>query len=65
MTDANLSGEMTLTSLPGDVSRWQAVQAMLKADAGKIEEAKHIQSEKIAAFIIEPNSPGNASTAFP
>ncbi len=56
-----LAGEMTLTSLPGGLSRWEAVQAMLKADTGKIEEAKHIQTEKIAAFILEPNSTGEAS----
>lgn len=55
------AGEMTLTSLPGNVSRWQGMQAMLKADAGKIEEATHIQSEKMAAFILEPNSSGIAS----
>ena len=56
------AGEMTLTSLPGNVSRWEGVQAMLKADAGKIEEAKHVQSEKIAAFILEPNSSGKAAS---
>lgn len=49
---------MTLTSLPGKMSRLEGAKAMLKADAGKIEEVKHIQSEKIAAFVLEPSGSG-------
>lgn len=49
---------MTLTTLPGNISRVEALQAILKADAGKISEARQTLTDKIAAFVIEPRGSG-------
>lgn len=51
---SNVAGEMTLTHLPGHLGRWEALQVMLKADAGKLAEVKKLSLAKIKAFVLEP-----------
>jgi len=58
------AGEMTLTSLPGGLSRWEGMQAMLKADSGKIDDLQKLQSEKVVALVIEPIGTGDFPSAF-
>ena len=55
------AGEMTLTTLPGGLSRWEGMQAMLKADSGKIEEMEKVGTEKLVAMVIEPIGKGGCA----
>ncbi len=54
---------MTLTTLPGSLSRWEGLQAMLKADSGRIDDMPKLQTEKLVAFVIEPIGKGGSLTA--
>ena len=56
---------MTLTSLPGNMPRLEAVRAMLKVDAGKVDEVRKVHSDKIAAFVIEPSGSGESAFLLP
>ena len=55
------AGEMTLTTLPGGLPRLEAMQAMLKADSGKIEEMEKVGTEKLVAMVIEPIGKGGCA----
>ena len=52
------AGEMTLATLPGNLSRLEGLQVLLKADAGKAAEIAKMRTEKIAAMIMDPKGSG-------
>ena len=53
-----------MTTLPGGLSRWEGMQAMLKADSGKIEEMEKVGTEKLVALVIEPIGKGEFVTSM-